>query len=82
MNGTSYNKIPFRSSALFNIENVDKKIFLWSILVGLEPCEISHPNGVSNYRQNFNEINIQDFDFSNGFECSGNYKFEKLNICL
>ena len=29
--------------------------------------------------QNFNELDISGFDFSNGFECSDMHKFEKLN---
>ena len=31
-----------------------------------------------NYSQYFSEINIEGFDFSNGFECSDDHKIEKL----
>ena len=66
-------------SAILNIENYDGYCFLWSVLAHLHPCNISHPNGVSNYRQCFNELDIQGFDFSNGFKCSDVHRFEKLN---
>ena len=79
MNGSIYVKIPLRSNAILNIENIDKYCFLWSILAYLHPCNNNHPNGVSNYIQNFNKLNIQGFDFTNGFKCSDVHKFEKLN---
>ena len=41
--------------------------FLWSILASLYPCINNHPNRVSNYKQFFKDLNIQDFDFSRGF---------------
>ena len=64
MNGSNYIKIPLRSNAILNIENNEKYCFLWSILASLYPCNNNHPNSVSNYRQYFNEISIQGFDFS------------------
>ena len=64
MNGSNYIKIPLRSNAILNIENNDKCCFLWSILAWLHPCNNTHPNRVSNYKQYFNEINFQSFDFS------------------
>ena len=79
MDGSSYVKIPLRSSAIINIKNKDKYCFLWSILAYLHPCENSHSDRVSNYKPYFNELNIEGFDFSNGFKCSDMYKFEKLN---
>ena len=48
LNGFSYVKIPFRSSAILNIYNNDKYCFIWSILASLHPCENDHPNEVSN----------------------------------
>ena len=78
LNGSSYVKIPLRSSVLVNIKNDDKNCFNWSILASLHPCESGNPNRVSNYKQYFNELNINGFDFSNGFECSDMHKFEKL----
>ena len=53
LNESKYIKIPLRSSAILNIENDDKYCFLWSILAFLHPCENSHPNRVSNYKQYF-----------------------------
>ena len=79
LNGSSYVKIPLRSSAILNIENDDKYCFLWSILAFLHPCENSHPNRVSNYRQYFDELKIDGIDFTDGFKTSDVVKFEKLN---
>ena len=79
MNGSNYVKIPLRSSAILNVENKDKHCFLWSILAYLHPCNNNHPNRVSIYRPNFNELNIQDFDFSKGFRCSDVHRFNELN---
>ena len=79
MNGSNYIKIPLRSNAILNVENNDKYCFLWSILAWLHPCNNNHPNRVSNYRQYFNELNIQGFDFTNGFRCSDVHKFNELN---
>ena len=75
----SYVKIPLRSSAILNIENIDKYCLLWSTLAYLHLCNNSHPTRVKNYLQNFNELNIIGSDFSNGFKCSDMHKFEKLN---
>ena len=79
MNGSNYIKIPLRSNAILNVENNDKYCFLWSLLAFLHPCNNNHPNRVSNYRQYFSELNIQDFDFTNGFRCSDVHKFNELN---
>ena len=79
MNGSNYVKVPLRSNAILNVENNDKYCFLWSILASLHPCNNNHPNRISNYKQYFNELNIQGFDFSNGFKCSDVHKLEKLN---
>ena len=68
-----------RSNAILNIETNDKYCFLWSKSARLHPCNNNHPNRVSNYRQYFNEFNIQDFDFTNGFKCSDVHKFNELN---
>ena len=79
MDGSSYIKVPLRSSAILNIKNDDKYCFLWSILAKLHPCENTHPDRISNYESYFNELNIEGFDFTNGFRCSDMYRFEKLN---
>ena len=79
MHGSNDVELPLRSSAIIHIENDDKYCFLWSILANLHPCKNNHPNRVSNYRQYFDEINIQGFDFTNGFKSSDLYIFEKLN---
>ena len=79
MNGSNYVKIPLRSNAILNVENNDKYCFLWSILASLHPCNNNHPNRVSNYKQYFDELNIQGFDFTNGFRCSDVHKFNELN---
>ena len=79
LNGSNYVKIPLRSNAILNVENNDKYCFLWSVLAYLHPCTNNHPNRVSNYRQYFNELNIQGFDFSKGFKCSDVHIFNELN---
>ena len=80
LNGTSYVKIPLRSSAILNIQNIDDKYcFIWSILASLHPCENTHPSRVNNYIQYFNELNFQSFDFTNGFKCSDVHRFNELN---
>ena len=79
LNGTSYVKIPLRTSAILNIQNNDKLCFIWSILASLHPCQNDHPNRVNNYVQYFNELNFQNFDFTNGFKCSDVHKFIELN---
>ena len=48
LNGSSYVKIPLRSSAVLNTENDDNYCFLWSILAHLDASEKSHSNRVSN----------------------------------
>ena len=79
MDGRSYVKIPLRSNAFLDIEKNDKYCFLWSILAYLHSCNNNHSNRVSNYEQNFNELNIQGFDFTNGFKCIDVHKFNELN---
>ena len=79
MNGRNYIKIPLRSNAILNVETNDKYCFLWSILAWLHPCNNNHPNRVSDYQQYFDELNINSFDFTNGFRCSDVHKFNELN---
>ena len=55
-------------------------IFFCSILASFHPCDNDHPNTVSNCRQFFNELNVQCFDFKNGFKCKVVHIFEKLKI--
>ena len=71
--------IPLISSAHLNIQNNDKYCFICSILASLHPCENDYPNRVSKYNQYFNELNIDGFDFANGFNCSDMNRFENLN---
>ena len=78
-NGTSYVKIPLRSNAILNIQNNAQYCSIWSISASLQPCEISNPSRVNNYSQYFNELNFQNFDFTNGFKCSDVHRFNELN---
>ena len=71
-------KFLLRSNAILNIENNDKYCFIWSILASLHPCYNNHPNRVSNYKQYFNELNINGFDFSKRFKCSDIHKLNEL----
>ena len=79
MSRSSYVKFPSKSNAVPNIQNNDKYYFLWSILAYLRPCENTHPSRVINYKQFFDELNIKDFDFTNGFRCSDVHRFNELN---
>ena len=79
LNGSNDVKIPLRSNAILKIENNDKYCFIWSILASLHPCNNNRPSRVSKYKQNFNELNIQGFDFSYGFECNDVHRFNELN---
>ena len=79
LDGTSYVKIPLRSNAILNVQNNDKYCFIWSILASLHPCEKNHPNRVNNYVQYFNELNFQNFDFTNSFICSDVHRFDEIN---
>ena len=79
MNGTSYIKIPLRTSAILNVQNNDKYCFIWSILASLHPCQNNYPNRVNNYSQYFNDLNFQGFDFINGFKCSDVHRLNELN---
>ena len=47
LNGSSYVKLPLRSSALINNKNDDKSCLNWSILAKLQPCNKNHPKLVS-----------------------------------
>ena len=78
LNGSIYVKFPLRSNAILNIENNDKCCFIWSKLTKLHPCN-NHPNRVSNFKQYFDELNIQDFDFGYGFKCNDVNKCNDLN---
>ena len=79
LNGSNYVRIPLRSNAILKFGNNDKYCSLWSILASLHPCNNIHPNRVSNYRQCFDELNIQGFDFTNGFKSSDVHNFNELN---
>ena len=79
MNGSNYVKVPLRTNTILNIENNDKYCFIWSILASLHPCNNNHPNRVSNYKQYFNEVNIQGFDFTYGIKCNDVHKYIELN---
>ena len=70
-----------RTTAILNVQNNDKYCFIWSILARFYPysCKNDHPNRVNNYVQYFNELNFQNFDFTNCFKCSDVHKFNELN---
>ena len=79
LNGTSYVKIPLRSSAILNVQSNDKNCFIWSILAGLHPCVNTHSTRKNNCSQYFNELNFHSFDFTNGIKCSDVHRFNELN---
>ena len=79
MKGSIYVRTPLRSNAIMNNETNDKYYFIWSIIAKLYPCNENHYNRVSFYRKQFNEMQIEEFGFTNGFKCSEVHRFEKLN---
>ena len=80
LNGSTYVKIPLRSSANLNVQNNDEFCFIWSILASLHPRENDHHiNRVSKYEQYFNELKINGFDLTNAFKGSDMHIFEELN---
>ena len=48
MNASNYVKIPLRTNAILIIEKNDEYCFIWSIIASFHPCNINHPNRVSN----------------------------------
>ena len=62
-----------------NIENIDKYCFIWSLLASLHRCKDNRPNRVSNYKQYFNDLNIQCFGFNCGLKCDAVHRFNELN---
>ena len=78
LNGSNYIKSPLRSNAILNIENNDKYCFLWATLAFLHSCNNNHPIRVTNYRKHSDELNIQGFDFFNGFKCSDVHSFNEI----
>ena len=46
INGSSYVKVPLRSTAILDIQKNDKYCFLWTILASLHPCDNIHPTRV------------------------------------
>ena len=70
LNGSIFVKLPLSSSSLIKIKKDKKYRFIWSFSHSIHPCKKGHPDRVSIYRQCFNEINLESFDFSNDFKCS------------
>ena len=79
LNGSNYVKFFSRSKAILEIRKDDKYCSIWSIVASFHPCFNDNPNRVSNYRHFLNELNIEGFDFTNGFKCGNVHNFEKLN---
>ena len=79
MNGSNFVKFPLRSNAILIIENNGKYCSIWSILASLHPCNKNHPKRLSNYKQYFNELKRERFDFTNGFNCSDDHRFNEIN---
>ena len=77
MNGSTYVKITLRGNVILSIEKDGKCCFLWSTLAYLHPCKNSNLKKVSNFKQCYNELNINGFDFSYGFKCNDVQKFNE-----
>lgn len=65
--GSSYLPLPLKiakKQAVLNIQNDDKKCFLWSVLAFLHSISYSnHPARVSNYAKYEHELNTEGLDF-------------------
>ena len=72
-------KLPWDQTLSWMLKMIINVVFFLSILACLHPCDINQNNRVSNYRQYFNELNIEGYDFSNGFKCSGVHWLNDLN---
>ena len=68
-----------RLNVNLNIENNDNFCFIRSILACFHPCNNDHLDRFSNYRKYFIELNVQGFNFINGFRCSASHCFQLLN---
>ena len=79
LKGSKYVKIPLRLNVILNIEYYVKYWFIWSILARLHHCINNHPYRVSNYKQIFDELNINGSDFTNVCKCSDVHRFNELN---
>ncbi|XP_061191773.1 uncharacterized protein LOC133200019 [Saccostrea echinata] len=81
LSGSSYLPMPpkiAKKKAVLNIENVDQKCFLWSILASLHPIgRLDHPARVSNYTKYEYELNTEGLDFP--LPLSQINRFEKKN---
>ena len=66
-----------------NFENYDKYWFIWSKIAKPHPIpdpKNGHAVRVSKNRQYFDEINSENFDFTNGFNYSDAHKLESIDI--
>ena len=83
LNGSCYVKSSMTSNTILKIQNDDKYCFIWSILVyfhSMADSENGHAKTVSKYRQTFDELNIDGFDFTNGLSGKDMHRNEKSNI--
>ena len=79
LNDSSYVKIPLRSSAILNIQNNDTYCFVWSIwlvFILVKTIILTEFQIIINI---LIKINIDGFDFTNGFNCSDVHNFIAIN---
>ena len=76
-NGSTYVRIPKRSSTISCSGNDDEYCFFRSFLPHLLPCDIGRPYRVANCTQSFKGLYIDGFVLSNGFNCSDVHNFWK-----
>ncbi|KAK3083783.1 hypothetical protein FSP39_003181 [Pinctada imbricata] len=90
LSGSSYIPLPPRivkKKAVLNIQNLDQKCFLWSIIAALHPVSWGdHPTRVSNYTQYEREIVTEGLDFPTplsqiaGFEQKNNISINVFGL--
>ena len=71
-NASIFVKVRTTSSLILKVQIDDKSCFIWSIPAQLHPkadSENGHLTKGSCYRHYFDEINIPEFDFYNGYKC-------------
>ncbi|XP_033741829.1 uncharacterized protein LOC117328409 [Pecten maximus] len=65
LKGSSYIPLPIKlrsKHAIINVQNKDKKCFMWSVLAGLHPVK-NHPERLTKYTDHQDELDFTDIAF-------------------
>ena len=83
MRGSSYIPLPdwiMRKKAIINIQNEDKKCFIWCILRYLHPTKKNNNTRLTDFKKYENSLNSKGIDFP--MKLKDILKFENLNPSL